>query len=240
MSATPRYAELATLLRKAIANGDYAVGDLLPTEHEVCTLHGVSRHTARAALGLLETDGLISRRPGVGTLVIAERPGGAFSQPLGGLEELMQYARDARLRVLRVTRKTLSADEARMLEAEASSHWLKTDGVRSVDGVQIAVTNIYVNDFIAVTEEQITHTAFAITEVIEENFGVAIARIEQSIAAEILSADDADILRATPGTPCLRTVRRYFDDAGRIFVISDTRHPADRFTYNMSFQRNAK
>jgi len=56
-------------IRQAIASGDYRPGSQLPTEAELVQLLGVSRTVVREALRLLEEDGLISRRHGVGTFV---------------------------------------------------------------------------------------------------------------------------------------------------------------------------
>ncbi|WP_149808438.1 winged helix-turn-helix domain-containing protein, partial [Salmonella enterica] len=57
-----RYATVAKDLMAGIANGRYPVGSLLPTEHELCDLYGVSRHTVRAAIDQLLGQGLVSRR----------------------------------------------------------------------------------------------------------------------------------------------------------------------------------
>lgn len=56
-------------LRQAIAAGTYRPGSQLPTEAELVEMLGVSRTVVREALRVLEEDGLISRRHGVGTFV---------------------------------------------------------------------------------------------------------------------------------------------------------------------------
>jgi GntR family transcriptional regulator len=56
-------------LRQAIVNGTYSPGSQLPTEAELGELLGVSRTVVREALRMLEEDGLIDRRHGVGTFV---------------------------------------------------------------------------------------------------------------------------------------------------------------------------
>ena len=56
-------------LRWAITSGTYQPGSKLPTEAELCELLGVSRTVVREALRVLEDDGLVSRRHGVGTFV---------------------------------------------------------------------------------------------------------------------------------------------------------------------------
>ena len=56
-------------LRQAIARGTFRPGSQLPTEAELCQMLGVSRTVVREALRVLEEDGLVTRRHGVGTFV---------------------------------------------------------------------------------------------------------------------------------------------------------------------------
>lgn len=56
-------------LRQAIADGTFRPGSQLPTETELCEMLSVSRTVVREALRVLEDEGLITRRHGVGTFV---------------------------------------------------------------------------------------------------------------------------------------------------------------------------
>jgi len=56
-------------LRQAITQGTYRPGSQLPTEAELCEMLGVSRTVVREALRVLEDDGLVARRHGIGTFV---------------------------------------------------------------------------------------------------------------------------------------------------------------------------
>jgi GntR family transcriptional regulator len=56
-------------LRQAIFSGTYSPGSQLPTEAELGEMLGASRTVVREALRILEEDGLIFRRHGVGTFV---------------------------------------------------------------------------------------------------------------------------------------------------------------------------
>lgn len=56
-------------LRQAILGGTFRPGSRIPTEAELCEMLGVSRTVVREALRVLEDDGLVSRRHGVGTFV---------------------------------------------------------------------------------------------------------------------------------------------------------------------------
>ncbi|MFE9682182.1 FadR/GntR family transcriptional regulator [Streptomyces sp. NPDC002701] len=61
-------------LRGAIERGEYAVGDKLPSEAELCRRLEVSRPVLREALRALQTMGLTVSRTGKGTFVVSTGP----------------------------------------------------------------------------------------------------------------------------------------------------------------------
>jgi DNA-binding FadR family transcriptional regulator len=60
-----------THLRRAIERGEYAIGDKLPSEAELCRTLEISRPVLREALRALQTMGLTVSKSGKGTFVIA-------------------------------------------------------------------------------------------------------------------------------------------------------------------------
>lgn len=53
-----------------IDDGTYSAGDRLVSENELCSMFGVSRHTVRHALDMLESEGILDRRRGSGTYIL--------------------------------------------------------------------------------------------------------------------------------------------------------------------------
>jgi GntR family transcriptional regulator len=72
---------------------------------------------------------------------------------------------------------------------------------------------------------------------LEQVYGIRIARVEQSIQAIRLGRRQAALLRAEPGSPALRAIRRYYQEAGPLIELSSAIHPGDRFTYVTSLVR---
>lgn len=72
MTGLPQYRKLYEVLRKHIENNVYAEGDLLPSENELCAVHGVTRPTVRHALDNLVKDGYIKKHQGKGSIVISQ------------------------------------------------------------------------------------------------------------------------------------------------------------------------
>lgn len=69
----PRYRELYELLREGIIAGTYGPGSLLPSEHQLCEKHGVTRPTVRQGLEELVRDGYIKKVRGKGSIVQAPK-----------------------------------------------------------------------------------------------------------------------------------------------------------------------
>ena len=70
--ASALFATLARLLTDEIEAGRYKVGQKIPTEAELQQRFDVSRHTVREALRDLKSQGLVTARAGIGTVVRAK------------------------------------------------------------------------------------------------------------------------------------------------------------------------
>jgi GntR family transcriptional regulator/GntR family frlABCD operon transcriptional regulator len=65
----PQYHLIYEKLRKLIVDGTYERGDMLPSENELCSTHGLTRPTVRKALDMLVNEGFILRQQGLGSIV---------------------------------------------------------------------------------------------------------------------------------------------------------------------------
>jgi multiple sugar transport system substrate-binding protein len=66
---TPIYRQLKALLVEDILLGRYGPGDRLPTEHDLCERHAISRTPVNRALAELASEGVVLRHRGLGTFV---------------------------------------------------------------------------------------------------------------------------------------------------------------------------
>jgi len=69
----PRARQIASDLRQQIVDRTLGPGALLPSEQELARAHDVSRQTARAALQVLEREGLVTVRPRRGRIVRSDQ-----------------------------------------------------------------------------------------------------------------------------------------------------------------------
>ena len=241
-ASKPRYAVLGDELQASIERGDYPVGTLLPTELELCERYSVSRHTARAALAQLIRAGLVSRRPGAGTRVIALSAAMRYEHEIDSIEDLLQYGNSTRLEVLGTERGKADATLARLLEIREGKPYLRLHGLRlEVPSLQpIAVTEMLApirSDTPTGSLEDPASSARTIAHFLDPS---RLSRVEQVFDAASFSADEARLLDVKRTAPALRVQRCYRDADGRVLMVAISLHPPGRFAYSMVLARNRR
>jgi len=104
----PAYATLAARLRDRIVSGELQPGDQLPTELEVSAQFQVSRNTAREAIRILASQGLVATRRGAtGGNFVAHPSPEAIRDTLHTGLELLAASRTISLADLMEARETL-------------------------------------------------------------------------------------------------------------------------------------
>ncbi|MFK7887221.1 MAG: GntR family transcriptional regulator [Gammaproteobacteria bacterium] len=237
--ALPRYRQLAESLMADIRRGKLAVGERMPGELELVDMHGVSRHTVRASLKVLEELGLIERHQGLGTVVKAQESAPTYVQHMQSPAELMQYPSDSRLKVVHVEQVKTSRALARQLKCRSGTRWTRIDAIRRLRGSRLPIcwSSIYVRPEFADITSKIGRSSIPVYEILERTFGEQIETVEVDFKAGIVSEAVADRLGVAPGSPSLTLVRRYLGRGKRQLEISVSEHPADNFNYTLTLRR---
>lgn len=238
MAAKPRYKELADELREEILRGAYRA-DTFPTESNLCKRYGVSRFTVREALRALQGEGLIQRKRGSGTVIQpAAARGGTLHQPLSNVGEILQYARDTRAVFESLGEGGLPRAIAEHLGLVAGGRWTRFQGLRTQieSSEPIALTDAYVHESLRAHAGRIDPSEETIFRQLERLAKVKFVTVTQDIQAVAASTEIAKALGIPKRSPCLRILRCYKDDTGRILEISASHHPGDRFAYAMHIE----
>lgn len=236
----PRYAQLAKTLFNEIDSKQYSIGDLLPTEYELCAQFGVSRSTAREAVKQLVQQGLVVRQPGVGSRVIAQTASRQYTQTMSGITDLRQYASETYLQVFQTAVNPINAEQATLLDASEGETWLHIQALRSVEGqaLPICLTDVYVAPRFRSLAGASGRLRQPLYQLIEKQFACRIKAVQQEIRAMILPAALAKKLNAPARGAGLWVARRYFDERDELVELAISVHPADRFSYREAFRRD--
>jgi DNA-binding GntR family transcriptional regulator len=236
---TPLNRQVVDTLRREIEAGEPAVGERLATEEALCQRFGVSRHTIRDALRKLREEGLVSSRQGAGTTVIRRGSQPLYVQSVSSVEELLQYATEARYEVDKSGMVVADAALARRLGGSPGQRWLRVEGFRYVTGQDepICWTEVFVLADYAGVGLRIGRRAGPIYSWIEEMYGVRIAEVEQVLRAEPMPDAIGERLGAADGATaiCIRRAYRLADR--RLVEVAFNLHRSDRFTYVVTLQR---
>jgi GntR family transcriptional regulator len=217
------YRDLADRLVADIGAGHYPVGCRLPTDAELCAENGLSRGTVRRALGLVADLGLISRRPGDGSRVIATAPLDEYRPFAVSTDDIVAISRRTRIEPATVRDVVADAALARRLRVRRGSTWHLIEGPR----VRVAGADTP----LCWSEHYVPYGSPGV-EIIQRgsytDAEAAVGDIEQIVSAEPLEASLAARLR-TDSRVALVVTRRRRDADGRMLAVSIHTHPADRY-----------
>jgi DNA-binding GntR family transcriptional regulator len=234
-----RYSSVADTLKAQIAAGEYEVGTKLPTEFDLCRRFDVSRSTVRQALAELESSGIVKRRQGSGTTVIAREPALRYSLSIASEADILRFVSETVLELTEVA-MPVSAADSRRLRLGAPNEWRAWRGLRHsvAGGPPLGQVTVYVPAAYLETMKTLERrTQRAIFTHIASAHGLTLTAIEQEISATVVDAKESDMLQTPDGSPALSIVRRFVSDQGLIEV-SETIFPADRFSYEIRLERD--
>src|SRR5260370_24972405 len=117
-----RYRDIAAELQTQIRLGAYPVGKLLPTETELMARYSASRQTVREALRIIIEHGLIVRRAGLGSVVIATEPPVLFTHSVKSLSEWLRYPNETYRQVVRTGEIVAERKLAAALKCRPGQH----------------------------------------------------------------------------------------------------------------------
>ena len=139
----PAYQRIQSTIVKRLETGLLKAGDLVDSERELASIHGVSLMTARHALTGLEREGLVVRRRGAGTFV---------APPKIHFNKLMSYTEEMSRRGLAVSSKLLSLgvietepEIAARLSLPVTSRLIKVERLRLGEDEPFAIETCYLS-----------------------------------------------------------------------------------------------
>jgi GntR family transcriptional regulator len=217
-------------VRDRIATDRLGPHTLLPSERELAEQHGVSRMTARQALSVLESEGVVYRRPPRGTFVAEPRVRfhiGSFSEEISRLG----HTPAARLLWAEEQQPTPSVRAALELPEEAFVHVFHR--LRTVDDVPFALETTFYSA--AVTPgilEQIGDGS--LWAVLRDRYGIVPTRSDAVL--ESVALDDASCahLGVRPASAGILLTRRTSDTTGRVVEYARDVYRADRAAFEVS------
>ena len=210
----PLYASIAGRAEARIRAGEWAPGDRLPPERELCRDLEVSRATLRQALAELEERGLVSRHQGRGTFVTRPR----VQADLAGF---FSYGEALRARGMRLTSKVLAvtvieasravATELGILPGEPVVHLERVRAVET-EALILETTNLPALRFPGLETRDLSSRS--LYQVLHEDFGCDVETAVETLEPVILTPRESHLLGVPRHAPALMIRRVTTDTTG--------------------------
>jgi GntR family transcriptional regulator len=236
--AKPMYKLIAQDLRAALEEGRFSEDERLPTEAELRTHYGVSRHTIRQAFQDLVSEGLIYRLPGQGTFVTGLSRRGHYLRSVGTIEDLMAWS-GTEMRV--ISPVEIHSDQRAASRLKLPSEEVAVMAVsRFYEGEPFVVTYIYLPPEIG--------RLLQANSLPDENSKTVIGLVEQFLSSPITDADQCITVTSAPADvakpidcaadePVMYVERRYFDSVGKPVELAISYYNPKRYSYRLRLRR---
>lgn len=228
-SRLPRYHQIAQALRDRITAAGRGSGERLANQRSLAREFGVTLMTLRQALDLLERDGLIARRHGLGTFVA--RPSIDYDilhlRTLAG--DLSALGENVATRFLRSQFVPADRRVAERLGLAERAPVFVLERLRLVDREPVSFQASYLPGALG---EEISKADLAVTplrQVLAHKLGIEITAAQETVSAVPLPARAARELGCRVGIAAFRSDRVSTAAAGTPVVYDRVFIPGDRF-----------
>ena len=229
-SGTPLYLRIAADVRDLIATEQLAPHTLLASERELAEHHGVSRMTARQALSLLESEGLVYRNPPRGTFVAEPRVRfhvGSFS------EEVARMGRRPAAVPLWAEHQVATPAVRRALDLDEGAGVHVVHRLCSVDEVPFALETTFLPADLTPGILDLPQDG-SLWAVLRTQYGLQLARstaVLESIVLDDATSVQLGVRAGSPGTLLTRTTE---DAEGRCVEYARDVYRADRTAFEVT------
>lgn len=209
----PRYLAIRNIIRGRIADGTYAAGTAIPSEHELSAEFGTTRLTVRNAIDGLVSQGLIRRVQGKGAYV--SRIGESQHAHAAGFRAWVKADESApSVRQLSKTKRPAGPWYASLFDIDEDDELYSIRRLNNIDGTPVSLeqTLIPVKFFPGI--EDVDVSVFSLYETYAM-CGRRVAFAQEKLDVVALSTRDAGLLQVEPGSLALSLECLSFDDEGR-------------------------
>ncbi|MBE1276711.1 GntR family transcriptional regulator [Enterovibrio baiacu] len=206
------YRQIADAIRENIRNGEYKVGEALPTEAQLREAFAVSRVTVRQALKLLIENGELESIRGSGTYVKNNKVNYDIYQQSSFAEKWEHSGGVTHSDVLAFEVKNASIKMADLLNVEEGAQIFYVRRVRYLDNNPITVEETWLPTvmFPDLTYQVMQGSKY---QFIEKQKGLIIDRSEQEIIPVLPPKEIAELLGVDPADPIIeKRTRGYLED----------------------------
>lgn len=233
-AGTAKYRQVADHLRDDI-NNNYQPGEMLPSEPVLSEKFAVNRHTIRAAVDVLISEGLVERMQGVGTRVVDQSMVYSIGADTRFTEVFDKLGLQSKSTI--ITKEIVEAPEdvRRHLALGNKRKIFRLDTIRTVEDQPISLVRHYlVNPY--ADQVHAHYEGGSLHAFLDSKFHVKPSRRQSFISVKMPSPQTASLLKISPSLPimCIKNVN-VIPGSGEPVEFGITTFRGDRVELSVNF-----
>jgi GntR family transcriptional regulator len=226
----PVYLQIAEAIGSSVASGVLSPGHVLPPERVLCEQFGISRMTLRQAMSLLEREGLINSRRGVGTVVTHGRLRKQHQEMRSFSEEIRERGGRPESRLISLELVIPAPSVRDFFELHDQQKVYEIQRVRLNDGEPLALELARIPERLCPGLERFDLAKTSLFQIVEQSYGLTPQACTEEISAEIPSLQQRKLLSLPTRTAVLVVNRKTYVDDGRPLEFTRSVYRGDRYS----------
>lgn len=231
------YRQLYYRLRQEIESGELLPGNQLPSERNLATYYGISRITARKALGLLVQDGYVEAHQGKGSFVRCALPASksGFSGSFG--VSMMQSSPQHSSRLLGLEVESPTAELVESLRISRAEKVICVRRLHFIDQAPVALETSFLPYLVCKKLLVLDLTKRTIPVVLEQELGLRLRRAQQTVKAIMATEQELALLELPAPSALLLLQRVTKDNLSRVIEFSHIVYHGDCYQVDICPQQ---
>ena len=238
-SPIPLYYQLAERIKDQIHAGAFRAGDQLPPERDLAHEMGVSRMTARQALGYLVNEGLLEVRQGVGTFVTPPKLTHNAIHLVGFTEEMRGQGGVVASMVLEQSIVIPPVGVAQRLRLSPQMETVKITRLRQVNNIRLLLETSYLPALLCPELEATDLTQHSLYGVLAARYQLHPYRTRESVEATVANDYEQALLQVPGGTAMLLLEGVTYSNKEAAIEYFKAIYRGDRFKFALESRRMA-
>lgn len=232
--AEMKYHKIFRDLKEKIENRVYEAQNFLPSEHTLIEQYNCSRNTVRRAIAQLAEDGYVQSVHGKGVQVIYDSMMEEASFSLGGIESLEEAVarnkRTSRTKVICFCELMVDEKIQRRTSFPIGTEIYYIQRVRVIDGQALIIDHNYFDKSV-VGELTPEIAESSIYRYLEYERGINIVTTRRKMTVEKITQLDDKYLELGDYNSMAVVSSVTYDDCGKMFEYTQSRHRPDKFVF---------
>lgn len=214
-------------------------GERLPSEMEFAQTMGISRNTVREAIRVLEQEGIVYSRHGVGTFVANKSNNLSCNiTSLNSISEIIRiHGYKAGTLPAKVNVLVADAELADKMNVKIGEEILCVERIRTADDTPVILVRDYIPQLSGGAEQYLAKHEESLFEFLKKNYQIEVSYANCTIKAAISDEEINGLLRLECPTPLILLEQFHYTATGKLAFYSDSYFISDLFNFNVVRQR---